>query len=137
MTARRTALATAVTRLREVLNEPEDDVSRDAAIQRFEFCFELAWKAIQERARDEGLDCQSPKDCLRVAFRASWIQDEQGWLKMLADRNQTSHTYDEDLAKAVYRRLSSYLPLLDTGRQADGVGLIIKRTFRKSRLGPG
>jgi hypothetical protein len=27
---------------------------------------------------------------------------------MLADRNQTSHTYDEDLAKAVYGRLRRY-----------------------------
>ncbi len=32
---------------------------------------------------------------------------------MLGDRNQTSHTYDVDLAKAVYRRLGNYLPLLD------------------------
>jgi len=113
MSARRQALAAAIARLRQVLKEPENDVSRDAAIQRFEFCFELAWKAIQERAREEGLDCQSPKGCLRVAFKASWIEDEQGWLAMLEDRNQTSHTYDEDLAKAVYRRLSNYLPLLD------------------------
>jgi nucleotidyltransferase substrate binding protein (TIGR01987 family) len=113
VTARRDALVRATARLRQVLKEPEDDVSRDAAIQRFEFCFELAWKAIQERAREEGLDCQSPKGCLRVAFKSSWIEDEKGWLAMLSDRNQTSHTYDEDLAKAVYRRLSNYLPLLD------------------------
>jgi Nucleotidyltransferase substrate binding protein like len=32
---------------------------------------------------------------------------------MLADRNRTSHTYDEDLAKAVFRRLPNYLPLLE------------------------
>ena len=113
MTARRQALNLAIARLREVLNQPETDVSRDAAIQRFEFCFELAWKAIQERAREEGLDCQSPRGCLRVAFKALWVEDEQGWVAMLGDRNQTSHTYDEDLAKTVYRRLRNYLPLFD------------------------
>jgi nucleotidyltransferase substrate binding protein (TIGR01987 family) len=113
VTARREAFAVAIARLREVLKQPENDVSRDAAIQRFEFCFELAWKSIQERARDEGLDCQSPKGCLQVAFKTSWIANEQGWLAMLEDRNRTSHTYDEDLAKAVFRRLPNYLPLLD------------------------
>lgn len=112
MTARREALAAAIMRLREVLNRPETDVSRDAAIQRFEFCFELAWKFIQERGRAEGLDCQSPKGCLQLAFKTSWIEDEQGWLAMLQDRNRTSHTYDEDLAKAVFQRLPNYLPLL-------------------------
>ena len=113
MTARREALVAAIVRLREVLKAPESDVSRDAAIQRFEFCFELAWKCIQERARGEGLDCQSPKGCLRVAFKTSWIENEQGWLAMLQDRNRTSHTYDEDLARAVFQRLPNYLPLLD------------------------
>jgi nucleotidyltransferase substrate binding protein (TIGR01987 family) len=53
------------------------------------------------------------KGVLESRLRASWIQDEQVWLAMLAGRNQTSHTYDEELAKAVYRRLSSYLPFLD------------------------
>jgi nucleotidyltransferase substrate binding protein (TIGR01987 family) len=113
VSARREALARAIARLREVLEEPESDVSRDAAIQRFEFCFELAWKSIQERARAEGLDCQSPLGCVRLAFKSSWIGDEQGWLAMLGDRNQTSHTYDEELAKAVYRRLPQHLPLFD------------------------
>jgi nucleotidyltransferase substrate binding protein (TIGR01987 family) len=113
VTTRRQALTSAITRLREVLAQPENDVSRDAAIQRFEFCFELAWKAIQERAREEGMDCQSPKSCLKLAFKNSWIIDEPAWLAMLVDRNQTSHTYDEALAKAVYSRLRSYLPLLE------------------------
>ena len=113
MTPRLTSLRNAVVRLREVLAVAETDVSRDAAIQRFEFCFELAWKAVQERARNEGLDCQSPKGCLKLAFKSGWIQDESGWLAMIEDRNRTSHTYDERLAKDVYRRLPQYLPLLD------------------------
>jgi nucleotidyltransferase substrate binding protein (TIGR01987 family) len=111
VSTRREALTDAVARLDDVLNTPESDITRDAAIQRFEFCFELAWKSIQEKAREEGLDCQSPKVCLQLAFKNSWIDDEQGWLSMLQDRNRTSHTYDEELAKAVYQRLINYLPL--------------------------
>ncbi|MGH7181250.1 MAG: nucleotidyltransferase substrate binding protein, partial [Nitrospiraceae bacterium] len=65
MTARRNSFSHAIIRFNEVLKASETDISRDAAIQRFEFCFELAWKVIQEQARVEGLDCQSPKGCLK------------------------------------------------------------------------
>jgi len=68
---------------------------------------------VQERARAEGLECQSPKGCLKLAFTAAWIDDEGGWLAMLEDRNLTAHTYDEELAKTVYHRLPRYLPLLE------------------------
>ena len=104
----------AIDRFREALEAFETDISRDAAIQRFEFCFELAWKSIQERARDEGLDCQSPRGCLKLAFKSGWIADENGWLAMVEDRNRTAHTYDEALAREVYRRLPGYIPLLET-----------------------
>jgi len=112
MTARRDSFSRAIVRLNEALMASETDLSRDAAIQRFEFCFELAWKVIQERVRTEGLDCQSPKGCLKLAYKNDWLGDETGWLAMLEDRNRTAHTYDEALAKDVYRRLSAHLPLL-------------------------
>lgn len=112
MTTRLDSFATAITRLSEALSAPTTDLTRDAAIQRFEFCFELAWKVIQERARAEGLDCQSPKGYLKLAYKNDWITDETGWLAMLEDRNRTAHTYNETLAKDVYRRLPAHLPLL-------------------------
>lgn len=59
------------------------------------------------------MDRQSPKSCLKIAFKNSWVVDESAWLAMLVDRNQTSHTYDKALAKAVYSRLRGYLPLFD------------------------
>ncbi len=113
MTLRGDSLRRAIVRLREALSAAETDVSRDAAIQRFEFCFELAWKVIQERARGEGLDCQSPKGCFKLAFKCGWIVDETGWLAMIEDRNRTTHTYDEQLAKDVFSRLPGYLPVFD------------------------
>lgn len=112
MTARHQSFHQAIARLHDALQAPETDLSRDAAIQRFEFCFELAWKVIQEQARTEGLDCQSPKGCLKLAYTNNWITDEAGWLAMLEDRNRTSHTYDEALAKDVYRRLAGHVPFL-------------------------
>jgi len=113
VTPRLESFQTAIKRLVEVLGEPETGVSRDAAIQRFEFCFELAWKAIQERAKTEGLECYSPKQCFRLAFTNQWLRNETGWLAMLEDRNRTSHTYDEELAKQVYRRLPGYISVLE------------------------
>jgi nucleotidyltransferase substrate binding protein (TIGR01987 family) len=112
MTARRDSFSRVIVRLNAALMVSETDLSRDAAIQRFEFCFELAWKVIQERVRTEGLDCQSPKGCLKLAYKNGWLGNETGWLAMLEDRNRTAHTYDEALAKDVYRRLSAHLPLL-------------------------
>ncbi len=114
MTSRITSLKTALKRLIEALSAPETDLNRDAAIQRFEFCFELAWKVIQEKARAEGLDCYSPKSCIKLGFKNQWVQEETSWLVMLEDRNRTSHTYDEILAAAVYSRLPNYLPLFQT-----------------------
>ena len=55
MTARRDSFSHAIVRSNEALVAPETDLSRDAAIQRLEFCFELSWKVIQEHARTEGI----------------------------------------------------------------------------------
>ncbi len=114
MTSRLTSFQKALQRFNEALIAPETDLNRDAAIQRFEFCFELAWKMIQEKSRTEGLDCYSPKSCIKLAFKNQWIQEETAWLVMLEDRNLTSHTYDEVLAAAVYSRLHNYLPLFQS-----------------------
>lgn len=114
MNRRRESFTKAVGRLGEALAGPVDALRRDASIQRFEFCFELAWKCVQEAARAEGLDCASPKDCMRTAYRKNWLQDERGWLAMLEDRNRTSHTYDERLAAEVYERLAKHLVLLES-----------------------
>lgn len=109
MGVRENSFRKALIRLEEVLQQPETDITRDAAIQRFEFCCELAWKAIQEFLRSEGGNCVSPKGCLREAFKQSLIEDEGAWLSIMEDRNLTSHTYDEKLAHAVYGRLPSHL----------------------------
>ena len=44
-----TDLQNAHGRLADALKQPESEFVRDAAIKRFEFCFDLAWKAVQNR----------------------------------------------------------------------------------------
>ena len=99
-------------RLEEVLDEKPTDITRDAAIQRFEFTVELAWKSTQKFLRERGLACNSPKGCLQEAFKFGLIEDDPLWLRMVDDRNLTVHTYDEEVAVAVFNRLGAYLPLL-------------------------
>lgn len=101
----------ALRRLQEVLNEPESALVRDAAIKRFEFTFELAWKAVQRHMREQGILCHSPKGCFREAFSCGMVADSPLWTRMIEDRNRTVHTYDEDTAIAIYRNLKEYEPL--------------------------
>jgi len=107
----------ALERLKEVLAEPETAVIRDAAIKRFEFTFELAWKATQRVLRDQGILCRSPKDCFREAFAFGPTQDNPLWIRMMDDRNLTVHTYIEKTAHKIYQNLKDYLPLFEQLRQ--------------------
>jgi nucleotidyltransferase substrate binding protein (TIGR01987 family) len=80
----------------------------DGTIQRFEFSFELAWKAIKSVAKHFGTDKKSPRDAIKAAYGYGWIDDETLWINILHDRNLSSHTYREDIALAVYNRLKLY-----------------------------
>lgn len=107
-------LEKALAKLIIALNKPmEDDRTNiDASIQRFEFTIELFWKLLKRLIESLGGEVSFPKEVLREAYRAKMINDEQIWLLMLEDRNQTSHTYDEELADKIYKNLSLYYPIM-------------------------
>lgn len=99
-------------RFQETLALADEPVARDACIKRFEFTFETAWKAIQADALIEGMECNSPRDCFRTAFRLGILsRQESAWMRMVEDRNRTSHTYDEEISDAVYKALGGYAAL--------------------------
>jgi nucleotidyltransferase substrate binding protein (TIGR01987 family) len=90
----------------------EDRSNVDATIQRFEFTFELAWKFLKDYFFEQGIRVHYPKETLQKAFVADLIDNEVLWIKMLHDRNLTSHTYDENLADEIYGRIKLYVPEL-------------------------
>lgn len=106
-----------VARLQESLAEYEENKSttvRDGAIQRFEFCVELAWKTTREFLLEQGfLDLNSPKSVMREAFAYKIINNEHSWIQILNDRNLTSHVYDEKTADEIFIRIcTSHFPAL-------------------------
>lgn len=102
------AFRSALGRLGAALAQPKSEWTRDAAIQRFEFTFELGWKATARFAAREGVPAPSPREAIRAAFRLGWVADDAAWLDMLDDRNRTSHTYSERTAEEIFARLAGH-----------------------------
>jgi hypothetical protein len=97
------------------LNERE----RQGLIKAFEYCFELGWNTLRDLLMAEGnADLIGSRDTLRLAFRVGLIRDGESWLRMVQDRNLTSHTYNRVTAEQVSGQVAlSYLPCFRELRQ--------------------
>src|ERR1035437_383073 len=105
---RQAKVGNAAARLREAVAAPESSIVRDAVIQRFEFSFELVWKALKLYLERQGHECGGPRPTLKKAFADGLIatpEEADVWLQMLEDRNLTSHAYDETLATRTYQHV--------------------------------
>lgn len=90
-----------------------DNMYLDATIQRFEFCFELAWKLMKSALAYEGIEASSPRSSIREGWKQGLIDSAEKWLDMLEKRNLSSHTYNETTAMDVYNCIiGEYLDLL-------------------------
>lgn len=83
---------------------------RDAAIQRFEFSIELSWKTSMKVL---GSTTAAAKNAVREMARNNLIDDAESWLKFIDGRNETSHTYDENVARKVYLIVLDFLPFAE------------------------
>ena len=111
-------LISATDRLKEAIADYETtplDSVRDGAIQRFEFCTELAWKTVREYLIEQGYtDINSPKSVMKTAFSDGLLTNENGWLEILESRNITSHVYDERTAATIFDNIKKiYTPLFE------------------------
>jgi nucleotidyltransferase substrate binding protein (TIGR01987 family) len=95
--------------LDEVLNMKEENIVRDAAMKRFDLCFDTAWKLVKNLAKKEGIECYSPRQCFKVGFQLKLLGHDSEWVDMLEDRNLSAHLYKEEEAIKIYTRLPEYL----------------------------
>ena len=91
----------------------DDDLYKDGVIQRFEFTFELLWKTFKIYLENQGIITRSPRESFKEAFRINLIEDEELFLDMLKDRNDTTHIYDKETAESIFNRIkSNYIPAI-------------------------
>ena len=83
-------------------------------IQNFEFVYELGIKMIRRRielgaATPAEADFADFRDLLRTAAERALVADVEAWFEYRKLRNLTSHTYDHEKARQVYRGTLAFL----------------------------
>ena len=100
-------LESAFIKLKEGADRAKDELEEDGVIQRFEFTFELFWKALKIFLQEKGILARTPRDVFKEAFRLEWLEDEEVFLNMLEDRNKTSHVYDRKTSREIFIRIKN------------------------------
>lgn len=94
---------------------PDDDLIRDACIQRFEFTYELSHKMLKRfleatSANPAEFDNMSFQDLIRNGSERGLLRsDWSKWKTFRAARAATSHTYDELKAREVFSIVPDFL----------------------------
>ncbi len=84
------------------------DVYLDVAVKRFEFTFEMAWKAIRRYLDFSGIICKSPRACFKEAYTQGLIGEEAVWLEMIEFRNLSTHIYNEQEIQELLDYVASF-----------------------------
>ena len=93
------------------------DLEQQGLIQAFEFTHELAWNTWKDflEARGTTVKIYGSRDATREAFAAGLIENGEAWMKMIEHRNETSHTYNVNVADAIGEAiLTSYVAEFET-----------------------
>lgn len=100
--------SSAIERRDEIYREGFGDIFLDLAVKRFEFTYEMAWKALKRYLDFIGIEALSPRTCFREAYQQGLIADQGVWLEMIEQRNLSSHVYSEIEIEGILSRLDVY-----------------------------
>jgi nucleotidyltransferase substrate binding protein (TIGR01987 family) len=109
-------LKRAFQKLKEAVEiESLSELESEGLIQRFEYTYELAWKTLQDLLEAKGyLDLKGPTPVMQQSFQDGYIVDGDGWMKLKKSRENTSHTYNKEVAKEIVETIiSSYFRLFE------------------------
>ncbi len=87
-------------------DDEELTMEEEGLIQRFEYCFELGWKLLQDVEKDlNGQGLGGPRAAIRWATAEGWVDDGEVWMSMLQSRNVTTHVYDRAMIQPVLQKI--------------------------------
>lgn len=91
----------------KAIDETIMKIYRDACIQRFEYSIEMAWKTSMKFL---GSQTMAAKPAIREMARNNLITNPELWLSFIDARNETSHSYEEDVAIRVMQKIELFFP---------------------------
>jgi len=84
------------------------DLEKQGMIQGFEFTFEMAWNVMKDYLEEQGITgIIGSKGAVRHAFNKDIIEDGQAWMDMIEGRNLSTHSYDEETAEKLLKKIIS------------------------------
>lgn len=99
------------------LNEPYTVVEQTGIAALFEICFEQSWKLMKTILEEHGRYNEkigSPRAIIKLAYQCGMITDCEGWLELLEAHNILAHTYSNEQALNIIRKLKTdYIPLFE------------------------
>jgi len=107
----------ALAQLREAVElsgqRPLSNIENQGFIKAFEFTHELAWNVIKDFSLYQGgTQIMGSRDATRYAFKSEIVEDGEGWMSMIKDRNRAVHAYDEQAVHAIIEKTKVlYYPL--------------------------
>lgn len=99
----------ALSRLKIFLSECSGrEIEKAGVLQAFEFTYEVFWQFFKVCAEEAGrTSILGPRDAFKFAFASGFIDDEELWLAMIPQRNDTVHSYNSAVAQRVFSRVKT------------------------------
>lgn len=88
---------------------PSNQLERDGAIQRFEYCLEISWKSAKKVLEFHEHQTDTPRNIFRDLAKIGWINNPEEWIEFLEARNKTSHIYHDNIAEEIFKLIPRFL----------------------------